>query len=87
MRRLPSRHATGDPVQQDSKSGGRRCQVLVERAGELDTFLPNPNIKKEMYIFCGNSTAKIDCIRSVLLDYYTCIAVLTTLTLHRDRPR
>ena len=34
-------------------------------AGEMDAFLPHPNIKEEMYVFAGILTAKIDTTSSL----------------------
>ena len=34
-------------------------------AGELDAFLPHPNNKEEMYVFCGDSMVKIDTASSL----------------------
>lgn len=34
-------------------------------AGDMDVFLPHPNIKEEMYVFAGILTAKIDITSSL----------------------
>ena len=32
----------------------------AQSAGEMSALLPHPNIKEEMYVFCGDLTVKID---------------------------